>query len=181
MTPPDAASAAAPALTVIVVEPRLADRWFAVSSLTNSGFHMTVAEGFLEAKALIDKRPPALLITDVRLGEYNGLHLVLRGKAARRDMAAIVVSAVEDQVLKAEAERMNATFVLKPTTSQEFLAAVYRTLFRSAEDSAPIRPTFERRIAERRLPEKAVAQAERRVGERRRRFGAAQMHTLLMN
>ena len=181
MTPRDPASAIAPALTVIVVEPTLVDIWFAVSGLANSGFHITVAESFLEAKALIDRQPPAVLITDVRLREYNGLHLVLRGKAARPDMAAIVVSAVPDPVLQAEAERMKATFVLKPTTRQEFLAAVYRTLFRSPEDSAPIRPRFERRIAERRLVEKAISKAERRVAERRRRFGAAPTDTLLMN
>jgi DNA-binding NtrC family response regulator len=181
MTPRDAAGATPPALTAIVVEPTLVDIWFAVSGLANSGFHITVAESFLEAKALIDKQPPAVLITDVRLREYNGLHLVLRGKAARPDMAAIVVTTVADPVLQAEAERMNATFILKPTTRQEFLAAVYRTVFRSAEDPSPIRPSFERRIAERRLPEKAMSDSERRVAERRRSFGAAPTHNLLMN
>ena len=182
MTPRDAASANAPApLTAIVVEPTLVDIWFAVSGLANSGFHITVAESFQEAKALIDKQPPAVLITDVRLREYNGLHLVLRGKAARPDMAAIVVTTVADPVLQAEAERMNATFILKPTTRQEFLAAVYRTLFRSAEDAAPIRPSFERRLSERRLPEKEMSSEERRVAERRRSFGAAPTSNLLMN
>lgn len=181
MTPRDAAGAPPQALTAIVVEPTLVDIWFAVSGLANSGFHITVAESFLEAKALIDKQPPAVLITDVRLREYNGLHLVLRGKAARPDMAAIVVTTVADPVLQAEAERMNATFILKPTTRQEFLAAVYRTVFRSAEDPAPIRPSFERRIAERRLPEKAMSDSERRVTERRRSVGPAPTHNLLMN
>ncbi len=182
MTLRDAASAnVSTPLTAIVVEPTLVDIWFAVSGLANSGFHITVAESFQEAKALIDKQPPAVLITDVRLREYNGLHLVLRGKAARPDMAAIVVTSVADPVLQAEAERMNATFILKPTTRQEFLAAVYRTLFRSAEDAAPIRPSFERRLAERRLPEKEMSSTERRVAERRRSIGAASTNNLLMN
>jgi DNA-binding NtrC family response regulator len=182
MTPRDTASAKPlTQLTAIVVEPTLADIWFAVSGLANSGFHITVAESFLEAKTLIDKQPPAVLITDVRLHEYNGLHLVLRGKAARPDMAAIVVTTVADPVLQAEAERMNATFILKPTTKQEFLAAIYRTLFRSRDDSAPIRPAFERRIAERRLPENAMVDAERRVAERRRSFGTAPTHEALTN
>jgi DNA-binding NtrC family response regulator len=182
MTPRDAPSANVPApLTAIVVEPTLVDIWFAVSGLASSGFHITVAESFLEAKVLIDKQPPAVLITDVRLREYNGLHLVLRGKAARPEMAAIVVTTVADPVLQAEAERMNATFILKPTTRQEFLAAVYRTLFRSAADAGPIRPSFERRLAERRLPEKEMSSAERRIAERRRALGAPPTNNLLMN
>jgi len=49
MTPRDAAGATPPALTAIVVEPTLVDIWFAVSGLANSGFHITVAESFLEA------------------------------------------------------------------------------------------------------------------------------------
>jgi DNA-binding NtrC family response regulator len=182
MTPREAAGATPSApLTAIVVEPTLADIWFAVSGLANSGFHITVAESFLEARTLIDKQPPAVLITDIRLHEYNGLHLVLRGKAARPDMAAIVVTTVADPVLQAEAERMNATFILKPTTRQEFLAAVCRTLFRSSEEAAPIRPSFERRIVERRFPEKAIVGAERRTAERRRNFGTAPTSNVLTN
>ena len=182
MTPHDAAGANPMApLTAIVVEPALADIWFAVSGLADGGFHITVAESFVEAKTLIDKQPPAVLITEIRLREYNGLHLVLRGKAARPDMAAIVVTTVADPVLQAEAERMKATFILKPTTKQEFLAAVYRTLFRAARGSAPIRPRFERRIAERRVPSRVMLDAERRVAERRRTYGTAPTHNVPVN
>ena len=156
-------------LTAIVVEPTLADTWFAVSGLADSGFHITVAESFLEARTLLDKHPPSLLITNLRLQEYNGLHLVLRGKAARPDMAAVVLSSTPDVVLEAEAERMRATFVLKPTSRQEFLAAVYRTFFRSLDRAVPIRAPFERRVVDRRRSAPAaVADTERRLGERRR-------------
>jgi len=159
-------------LTAIVVEPTLADTWFAVSGLADRGFHITVAENFLEARTLIDKHPPSLLITELRLQEYNGLHLVLRGKAARPDMAALVLSGTADPVLQAEAERMHATFVLKPTNRQEFLAAVYRTLFRSLDDTTPVRSPFERRGADRRVAAGIAANADRRVRERRRELRA---------
>jgi len=155
-------------LTAVVVEPTLADTWFAVSGLADRGFHITVAENFLEGRTLIDKHPPSLLITELRLQEYNGLHLVLRGKAARPDMAALVLSATADPVLQSEAERMHATFVLKPTNSQEFLAAVHRTLFRPSDDATPVRPPFERRVADRRVDAGTALDADRRVRERRR-------------
>ena len=84
-------------------------------------------------------------------------------------MAALVVTSVDDPVTRADAERMGATFVLKPTTRKELVAAVYRTLYRASGDTRPIRPTFERRIAERRSPTTvSMFDAERRNQDRRR-------------
>lgn len=166
---------------MIIVQPALTDVWFAVSTLSDSGFQITVAHDFIEAKPLIDRLKPVVLVTDIRLGEYNGLHLVLRGKALRPSMAAVVISSVADAVLQAEAERMQATFILKPTTKQEFLAALYRTLFRSPGDTAPIRPNFERRIADRRLLEQTTVEFERRRADRRRSLGPAAAQNLMIN
>ena len=167
--------------TMLIVQPALTDVWFAVSTLADSGFQITVAQDFVEAKPLIDRLRPLALITDIRLGEYNGLHLVLRGKAVRTNMAAIVISSVADAVLQAEAERMQATFVQKPTSKQEFLAAVCRTLFRTPGDIAPIRPVFERRVAERRVLEHSTIEADRRRANRRRLFGPAAAQNLMIN
>ena len=164
-----ASAAHSDSLTAVIVEPELGDIWFAANGLSESGFHVTVAEDFSEAKALIDRFPPDVLVTDVRLRDYNGLHLVLRGRSLRPTMAAVVVTSVDDPVTRADAERMGATYVLKPTSRKEFLAAVYRTLYRRPGDSNPIRPTFERRLGDRRGPAAVSSiDAERRLRERRR-------------
>ena len=167
-------------MTALVVEPGLTAMWFVVSSLTDAGFHVTVAENFPEARGLIDKHPPTVLVTDLRLGEYNGLHLVIRRNAASQATAAVVVSEVEDMVLQGEAERLGATFVILPTSSQELMAAVYRTVFRGTHDGVPIRPAFERRMIDRRAsipvltaPSTGLPIPERRVLERRRAVGPA--------
>lgn len=161
--------AAADPLTALVVQRGPDDIRFAVSILESNGFLVSVAEGFSQAKALIDRHVPDVLVTDVRLHDYNGLHLVLRGKGIRPSMAAVVVTAIEDPVIQVEAERMGATFVLQPTTRQEFMAAVFRTLFRVPGDARPIRARFERRSGDRRGAVKLVVDSERRLNERRTR------------
>jgi DNA-binding response OmpR family regulator len=153
---------------VLVVEPSLADAAFIGAALTPVPFRITVANHFQEAKTLIESRPPMVLISEIRLGEFNGLQLVMRARAARLSIAALVTTDVPDSVLQREAERLGATFVVKPTTPGEFLAAVCRTAFRRQADLTPIlvRPPFERRTQERRLSAAPVA-LERRVSERR--------------
>lgn len=153
------------AASALIVEPVLADAMFSVDAVTSLGFHVTVADNFHDALERL-RIPPALLIADIRLGEYNGLHLVLRGKAVKRDLAAIVTSGVADSVLQSEAEQLGATFVLKPTSTEEFRAAICRTLLRTSSD--PIRPPFERRQTDRRTAPDEPAHPERRVGPRRR-------------
>jgi two-component system response regulator RegA len=153
------------AASALIVEPILPDALFTVETVSSLGFHVTVADNFHDALERL-RVPPALLIADIRLGEYNGLHLVLRGKAVKRDLAAIVTSAVADSVLQSEAEQLGATFVLKPTTTEELRAAICRTLLRTS--SEPIHPPFERRQAERRTSSDPFPAPDRRVGARRR-------------
>jgi DNA-binding NtrC family response regulator len=154
------------------------DLFFAISALSLVGFQTRVADNFQEARDLLVAQPPAVLVADIRLGEYNGLHLVLRGKQARPGIAAIVTTDWPDTVLMAEAEAMGATFVLKPTTREELLAAVFRTLFR-ADSRTAIRAPFERRQAERRLGAADASAVERR-SQTRRRDVAAIVHAIAM-
>jgi DNA-binding response OmpR family regulator len=156
-----------PVPTALIVEPVLFDALFLVATATSLGFQATVAATFQEGVERL-RLSPLLLMTDIRLAQYNGLHLVLRGKSAKPDLAAIVTSAVPDPVLQAEAERLGATFVLKPTSSEELRAAISRTLLRSTESPGPIRPPFERRKSERRAPTGDFLQPDRRTIERRR-------------
>lgn len=177
---PDVATATLPGQALalaLVLEPALADALFTVSVLTSLGFQVTVADCFQEAKQQLLVRPPALLVTELRLAAYNGLHLVLRGTATHPGMAAIVTSTIADPVLQVEAERLGATYVHKPLSAAEFAAAVTRTLHR-APDAAPLHPPYERRGGDRRhLAGGALTlvASERRRGERRRAVGASAM------
>ena len=156
-----------PPATAVVVEPSVAETLFLVSSLSDLGFQVAVSDNFRDARAQLMSAPD-LLVTELRLGEYNGLHLVFRAKSVRSDVAAIIRTQIADPLLQLEAERMGATFVLKTTSPAEFRAAVARTLMRRTDSFEPIRPPFERRYRERRatytMPENMP---ERRITERR--------------
>ena len=137
-------------LPVLVVEPELDELLMLTSMLSAAGFHVTAAGSFVQARALIGgARTFGLLLTALRLGMFNGLHLVVRGQSVQPQMAALVTASPEDAMLRTEAENLGATFVIKPTTSQECIAAILQTVFRQ-DTSTPIRPPFERRRTERR-------------------------------
>jgi DNA-binding NtrC family response regulator len=161
--------------TALVVEPSLAETVFLVLSLSELGFRVTVSNNFRDAKARLVEAP-ALLVTELRLGEYNGLHLVFRAKSVRPDMAAIIRAEIADPVLQLEAERMRATFVPKTTTPEEFRAAVCRTVLRPADSLEPIRAPFERRHSGRRAHGDSDYRPERRIAERRLDFATIVRH-----
>ena len=155
-----------PPATALVVEPSVPETLFLISSLSDLGFQVSVTDNFIDARTGL-MSAPALLVTELRLGEYNGLHLVFRAKSIRSDMAAIIRTQIADPLLQLEAERMGATFVLKTTSPEELRAAVARTLLRRSDSFEPIRPPFERRHRERREVPATNNTLERRVGERR--------------
>ncbi len=78
------------------------------------GFDVVPFGRFEDARAFINARKPDALIVDVRLGEYNGLQLVHIAKQAAPEMAVIAMSGFDDSVLRAEAERAGATYLVKP-------------------------------------------------------------------
>jgi two-component system, cell cycle response regulator DivK len=152
----------------LVVDPTPPDALFFGSVLTADAFLVSVAHDFHRAKALLDAHSPTVLLVEIRLGDYNGLQLVLRAAAISPMIATLVTSRVEDAVLHREAEGMGATFFLKPITAEELSAAVARTVTRTAQRTTElIRPPFERRSQDRRSAEPAPVVVERRKAQRR--------------
>jgi DNA-binding NtrC family response regulator len=90
-----------------------------------AGFECQAVSSYREAILALRAAPPAMLITDVRLDEYNGLHLVLQRPP---NVQALVITAFSDPVLQAEAERSGARFVEKPVDPAELVQLVRRLL-----------------------------------------------------
>jgi two-component system response regulator YesN len=80
--------------------------------LEGAGFICTAVATFHEALDILRTRPPDLLITDIRLRDYNGLHLVLIGRS--RAIPAIVITGFPDDVLASAARRQGAAYLVKP-------------------------------------------------------------------
>jgi len=82
--------------------------------LAESGFHVASSRVFDEAKHHIATVRPDIVITDVRLGAFNGLQLAILARDVRPDAQVIVISGFDDPVLKEEARRIGATYLVKP-------------------------------------------------------------------
>ena len=82
--------------------------------LANEGFSVMACSTFAEARTQIMSRPIAALITDIRLEEFNGLHLVQLARSLQPHARLVVFSGFADPVLEAEAEMAGATWLLKP-------------------------------------------------------------------
>src|SRR5262245_60010512 len=61
-----------------------------------SDAHVTTARSFNEARTRLVSRSWDLLVTNLRLGAYNGLHLVYLGAMTHPDMRSIVYSSLDD-------------------------------------------------------------------------------------
>src|SRR5204863_9107277 len=66
--------------TALVVEPSAPDAIWIALVLSGLGFRVTASDTFQHARAQLTT-PVALLVTELRLGEFKGLHLLLRGKS----------------------------------------------------------------------------------------------------
>jgi DNA-binding response OmpR family regulator len=98
-----------------------------VEPLRAAGYDAIGATSFEAAKERIAARPPHLLISASRLGLFNGLHLIVRGRQDHPEMAAILTATAKDTVLEAEASTYGASCVVAPETPAELLALVSQT------------------------------------------------------
>jgi two-component system response regulator YesN len=76
---------------------------------------------FADARRALHTNSFDVLITDVRLGAFNGLQLAVLGADLNPGIQLIVFSGFDDPVLRTEAERLGAVYLLKPVTSRQLL------------------------------------------------------------
>lgn len=97
--------------------------------LSAAGYSVVSATDFKSARRELDTLHPELLISDVKLEAYNGLHLVIwirgRGLSTRS-----VLIGEPDFVLQREADREGATFLSPPLREADLLAVVASILSR---------------------------------------------------
>lgn len=89
---------------------------------------VTSSSSYEEAKTLLTTGSYDLLVTDVRLRGFNGLHLVMKVRGQSPDIAVIIMTGYDDSLMELEARRYNAHFIRKPFKPDEFLDLVTRSL-----------------------------------------------------
>jgi CheY-like chemotaxis protein len=99
-----------------------------VELLRDAGYVVTGAATYDAAKRLLAVAPYDLLIADVRLRGFNGLHLVRHCHQEYPDMALMIMTGYDEPNIELEAGRYGAEFVRKPLRPARFLDAVARSL-----------------------------------------------------
>lgn len=103
-------------ILVVSADPHvLSDR---VTALRRAGFSARASSSFPDARRMLEEGPaPEILVTDVRLGPYNGLHLVAVARVEFPRAFAVVIGGA-DHVLEVEATGLGARYLSGPVTSQ---------------------------------------------------------------
>jgi DNA-binding response OmpR family regulator len=110
---------------ILIVEDDEASREGLSQILRHSGYEVCATSTFEEGRRILAGGAVDLLLVDVRLGAFNGLHLLA---ANSRHLPAIVMTAFIDPVLEAEARHFGAHYVTKPFQPDQLLALIDRLI-----------------------------------------------------
>ena len=105
-------------LRVFVVddEPALAESL--KLGLQNHGHDVEMSRSFEDARRRLLAETFDVLITDVRLGAFNGLQLAVIARGNNPTMRIVVFSGFDDPVLREEATALDATYLVKPVSAE---------------------------------------------------------------
>jgi DNA-binding NtrC family response regulator len=125
------------ALVVLVhADPDILQR--AEALLYDAGYAVVSASSFQAARMALDCVEPDVLIADVRLDDFNGLHLAILSSLERPRTRVIITHASADASLEREAERCKAVFVVNPLANPDFLPAVRSALLKAVPPPAAV-------------------------------------------
>jgi DNA-binding response OmpR family regulator len=124
---------------ILLVETDRAAATVADHVLANAGYRVAWVDSFADAIRQSTADCPDLMITALRLGPFNGLHLVLRCRTTVAEMPAIIICDPAD--LSADIERYGAHPLPKPIDPAALLTLVSQLL----EGLVPHDPTSARR------------------------------------
>ena len=111
-------------VTVLLVEDDRAAQEVLQRWLSESGRNAVACSTYKEATEYLASHTPDVLVTDIRLEDYNGLQLVMLFTNRQPGASCLVLSGFDDPVLRREAEQMHAHYLVKPVGRRDFLAAI---------------------------------------------------------
>jgi DNA-binding response OmpR family regulator len=108
--------------TVLVVDPNVNSLAAKTRALSDAGYLVTSARSFEAAYRRMRFVVPDLLVTDLRLGANNGVHLVILGHTLDDAMRAIVTDVRNDPGVASDALANGAIYMARPADDGELLA-----------------------------------------------------------
>jgi len=149
---------AAPLIVLVNVDRKALQQTEAL--LSEAGYLVAAVSSFDEATKLLDSVSPDLLVADVRLHGYSGLHLAIRTRLEHPDLPVIITHRVPDEIYQREARKAGAMFAASPLTNPDFLRHVRAALERRSGPPSGIRRWPRRRAAGRVAVRAAASQAK---------------------
>lgn len=95
-------------------------------TLRGAGHEVVVCNSFEQGRSELMRSLPDALLTDIRLGQYNGLQLAILYRSLVPEGIVVAVSGHDDPVIRRETDNLGAEFLTKPV-SLESLKAVFAT------------------------------------------------------
>jgi len=111
---------------ILLVEPDSADGLRAAQVLAPAGHRVAWVDTFADAVSLSESDPPDLLISALRLGAYNGLHLLMHVRAQAPQLPVVI--ACESSDFTPDIERFGACHVPKPIAVSSLASVVGQLL-----------------------------------------------------
>ena len=108
----------------IIVVTAGADAFIPTAPLAKAGHDVVTATGFQEAITLLADQSYDMLISEVQLGMYNGLHLAIRHRSSHPKMHCVILSPFFDPVLASESRACGATYGTIPLSERQLLEYV---------------------------------------------------------
>ena len=109
---------------ILVVTTSTATSYAVVNFLKTQGYEVTSACGYKAAVAALNDHAPDLLVSDLRLGAFNALHLAIRHRLDHPGMETIVLDCAHDTDLEREAKRQGALYLVDPIDASELLKEI---------------------------------------------------------
>jgi|694.fasta_scaffold58114_4 DNA-binding response OmpR family regulator len=94
-----------------------------LDALAKAGFVVMLVRGFLDARQVLTELEPEAIVTDVQLGDYNGLHLVAIAQV-EHPRTACLVTGPRAPALQAEAYHLGARYLVEPVTLDRLSAVL---------------------------------------------------------
>lgn len=88
------------------------------SWIKKAGYRVATCSSFHDARNFLARRVPRVLATDIRLGPFNGLQLVLLAQQQEPAVQAIVIAEFDDPVLRKVALQAGAAYLIKPVPEE---------------------------------------------------------------
>jgi len=93
-------------------------------AFTRAGRPVETSDSLEDARKKLLEAKFDILITDVRLGPFNGLQLAIIARDRDPEIGIIVFSGYDDPVLQAEAAQIGARYLVKPVAFDRLLEVI---------------------------------------------------------